>query len=193
MLTSIHPLGERARHNRWAVTVVALTAGSIGAGAAVGWLLGLLGSTLDTGGWSWTVAAVAVLGAGLGDLAGVPPPGPRRQVNEDWIGSYRGWVYGAAFGAQLGAGAATYVVTWGVWATAVLALLTSSPAAGAMVGVAFGAGRALLPLAAGWIDRPSRLTSFSRTMAAAAAPVARLEAVGLIAVAIAVVAIGAGG
>ncbi|MFP3916150.1 MAG: hypothetical protein ACLFWM_14825 [Actinomycetota bacterium] len=187
MLTSIHPLGERARHNRWPLTAGAFVVGAVGAGSLGGALLGASGSFLPGGDWRWVVMAAAILAAGAADLAGVRPPGPRRQVNEDWIGSFRGWVYGAAFGAQLGAGLATYVVTWGVWATALVALVSGGAVPGAMIGAAFGVGRSLFPLAAGWIDRPSRLTSFSRSMARAATPVAR--AVGL---AFVVIAVGTG-
>ncbi|MFG0265699.1 MAG: hypothetical protein ACF8AM_11210 [Rhodopirellula sp. JB055] len=112
------------------------------------------------------------MAAGL-DLVKLRPPGPHRQVNEDWIGAFRGWVYGGAFGAQLGAGAATYVVTWLVWALAVSAVAVGDPLGGAIVGAAFGVGRSVFPLAAGWIDRPSRLTAFNRSMAAVAVPVTR--------------------
>jgi hypothetical protein len=188
MLSSIHPLGERARHNRWGVTVSAFVVGAVLTRTAGGALLGWFGSLLPDGDWRWPTALVVVVAAGVADLVRITPPGPHRQVNENWIGTYRGWVYGAGFGAQLGSGFSTYVVTWGVWATALLAVLTATPTGGAVVGAAFGLGRSVFPLAAGWIDRPSRLTEFSRRMAALAAPVARGTAVALIAVALAVTA-----
>lgn len=181
MLTSIHPLGERGRHNRWAITAAAFTFGAVVVGAGIGALAGLAGSGF-TGTWRWAAIGGAALLAGILDIARITPPGPRRQVNEDWIGTFRGWVYGIGFGAQLGAGAATYVVTWGVWATLVAAFFSSGAAAGAVIGATFGMGRSLLPLMAGRIDRPSRLTSFNRRMAALASPVARGVAIGFIAV-----------
>lgn len=107
-------------------------------------------------------ATFAVL-AGILDLT-VAPPGPKRQVNETWIGQYRGWVYGGAFGAELGVGVATYIVTWLVFATLLGAMLTTSPIGGALVGGIFGVGRSLALLAAAWVDRPSRLTIFHRVM-----------------------------
>ena len=185
MLTSIHPLGERARQNRWAITVTAYVIGAVGAGAAVGAVLGWFGSLLPGGDWRWAAAVLAVGLAGLLDLVRATPPGIKRQVNDDWIGTYRGWVYGGGFGAQLGVGVSTFVVTWGTWATWVLSILSGGPAAGAIIGAVFGFGRSVFPLAAGWIDRPSRLVSFSRTLAAAAAPVARITAAGFIVVALA--------
>ncbi|HEX7098880.1 MAG TPA: hypothetical protein VF377_06535 [Acidimicrobiia bacterium] len=185
MLTSIHPLGERARDNRWAITVTAYVIGAVAAGTAVGAGLGWLGSLLPGGDWRWAGAVFVVGVAGLLDLVKIKPPGLKRQVNEDWIGTYRGWVYGGGFGAQLGVGVSTFVVTWGTWATWVLALLSGGWLAGALIGAVFGIGRSIFPLAAGWIDRPSRLVSFSRSLAAAATPVARITAVGFIAVALA--------
>lgn len=172
MLSSIHPLGERARGNRWGVTVTAFTLGSLSAGAVVGGTLGLIGSGFamrdDLG--LLTLGALAVVAGGL-DLAGVKAAGPSRQVNERWIGSLRGTVYGFGFGAQLGAGVATFVVTWGVWAVFIAELLSGSVASGALIGAVFGLGRAVAPLAAGWIDRPSRLTRFNATLANLARPV----------------------
>jgi len=171
MLSSIHPLGERARGNRWAVTVSAFTVGSTASGAVIGALLGLVGSTMrpreDLA--LLVVGSLAVIGGGL-DLLGVRVPGPSRQVNERWIGSLRGTVYGFGFGAQLGAGIATFVVTWGVWVVYAAELLAAAPFRGAVIGAVFGLGRAVAPLAAGWIDRPSHLTRFSGVMARFARP-----------------------
>jgi hypothetical protein len=79
------------------------------------------------------------------DVSSVRPPGPRRQVNEDWLGTYRDWVIGFGFGAQLGAGVSTYVMVWATWALLISALFVGLPGAGAM-GVMFGAGRAVLLL-----------------------------------------------
>src|SRR5690606_40940656 len=182
MLSSIHPLGERARHNRWTITATAFVVGAALAGATVGGLLGLVGSFLPGGPWRLFASVAIVVAAGAADLAGVAPPGPKRQVNEDWIGSFRGWVYGGAFGAQLGAGVSTFVVTWGVWAVGALSLLSGGWRTGALIGLVFGLSRSVFPLAAGWIDRPSRLTAFNRAMAQAAGPVARTAAIAFIVV-----------
>lgn len=170
MLSSIHPLGERSRHNRWWLTVTFFTFASVLAGSVVGAGLGYAGSlALDwmSTGAAFTTTAVVAMAAGLLDVAGVSPPGPSRQVNEHWIGTFRGWVYGGAFGLELGLGFLTYIVTWGVYATYAAAFLTASPVSGAAVGVVFGVGRSLLLLAAGYVDRPSRLTSFNRGLASA--------------------------
>ena len=136
MLSSIHPLGERGRHNNWMITVGAFTIASTMVGAIAGGLLGQVGSAMGAAvdpGFLLVGTAVIAVAAGALDLARIRPPGSERQVNESWIGHYRGWVYGGAFGAQLGTGVMTYVVTWGVYATFAAALLTASPIGGALV------------------------------------------------------------
>src|ERR1700682_4900336 len=111
MLASINPLGERARGNRGAWTVAAYTGAAVAAAATVGAVLGGLGglgAAVVGAGWSAAVLGLVAIGAGLVDLV---VPGrlltSRRQVDEDWMVRYRGWVYGAGFGAQLGAGVVT--------------------------------------------------------------------------------------
>lgn len=193
MLSSIHPLGERSRHNSWVLTATFFTVGSILAGAVVGLVLGLAGSFAlsDATATSTLVAtATAALLAGVLDVAGVTPPGPSRQVNEHWIGAFRGWVYGGAFGVELGLGFLTYIVTWGVYATYAAALLSASPIAGTVVGATFGFGRSLLLLAAGYVDRPSRLTSFNRVLVSAGPVVRRSAAAAFTVGGIAVIVVG---
>jgi sulfite exporter TauE/SafE len=182
MLSSIHPLGERARNGRWGITVSAFTLASLAAGALVGGGLGVVGAALP-GDMSATTritgTAIVFVVAGVLDMVEVRTPGPTRQVNEHWIGYYRGWVYGAAFGAQLGAGVLTYVVSWGVFATLAAELLTGSVTAGALVGMFFGFGRSITLLLAGRIDRPSKLASFHRRMAALGPHLRRLSALAI--------------
>jgi hypothetical protein len=75
-------------------------------------------------------------------------------VNEEWLGRYRGWVYGAGFGFQLGLGVATIVATAAVYSLLVVAALTGSPAAGAILGATFGLLRAVPVAAAGRVRSP---------------------------------------
>lgn len=185
MLSSIHPLGERGRNNRWAITVSAFTFGSVLTGASVGGALGYLGELTISGlteGPALALTGAAAVAAGLLDLMRFEPPGPERQVNEHWIGHYRGWVYGGAFGAQLGLGVLTYVVTWGVYATLLAEILTGSPVLGALVGAVFGIGRSITVIVAGWVRRPSQLTSFHRQIARIG-PSVRTVSAGLVGVA----------
>ena len=107
MLSSIHPLGERARGNRWWITVAAFTVAATAGGCALGAAVGAIGwaaARLDA---SVAVRAVVAVAAFAGVVIDATRwPGwlwrPRRQVDENWLQSYRGWVYGAGFGAQLG-------------------------------------------------------------------------------------------
>ena len=143
------PLGERGRGHRWGTTVAWYVVGSTFGGAAVGTALGVLGRLL-TSVASSSLAAPIALAAGLaaGAALDVGPgrsrlPTPRRQVNEEWLSRYRGWVYGLGFGVQLGAGFLTVVSTSAVYGAFLAALLGGSIAGGLAVGTAFGLARGL--------------------------------------------------
>ena len=194
MLTSITPLGERGRAGRWPVTVAAYVLGSCLGGLAVGALAGLLGQLLplERGpvGTAATalLAAVAVL-ALLVELRVLPqPPTWQRQVDEDWLHRYRGWVYGVGFGAQLGAGLVTIVTSTSLYVALLLALLTGSVPGGAAVGLVFGLVRALPVLALGRVHTPAQLTSAARRTAALEPLDRRAVAAGLAVAALAAVA-----
>jgi hypothetical protein len=113
-------------------------------------------------------------------------PSLRRQVNEDWLAIYRGWVYGIGFGAQLGVGLATIVTSAAVYATAATALLCSKPLIGALIGALFGALRALSLLPARTVHDVAALGALHRRLGRAEAgvrhAVALLESVLLVAV-----------
>src|SRR5436190_8225709 len=142
MLTSITPLGERGRGNRWGVTLTALILGGLAGGAAIGALAGGLGATLlgatAVDARLGLIAAALAIGVAL-DLGayGVPLPTVRRQVNEDWLREYRGWVYGLGFGLQLGAGGATIVSASAVYVTFLCSFAAASFGTGALIGAAF--------------------------------------------------------
>ena len=167
MLTSITPLGERGRGQRWGVTATALTVGHLVGGAALGApLAGLalgIGALGDTSDSSVAIAiALAATLAVLGDLVGVALPG-RRQVDERWLNTYRGWVYGLGFGVQLGLGFVTVVNTLlFVVVVATAPLLGPGPAFG--IGVVYGAGRAAMALLNGRIRSIEQLKALHRRL-----------------------------
>jgi hypothetical protein len=151
MLSSISPLGERARQQRWVVTVSAYTAASTLAGALVGGALGAIGAASFDGRSVrsiLTFVIVAAIGLAIDlRLIRTGVPGLRRQVNEDWLARYRGWVYGAGYGFQLGAAFATIVSSSITHLVFAAALLSGSTGAGVAIGATFGLARALPILA----------------------------------------------
>src|SRR5947209_9804309 len=139
MLASITPLGERSRGFHWGLTAAAFAIGAVTAGAVAGALGGAVGSLTPSGAWR-DAAALALLVVAVGfDATPLRRhlPSMRRQVNEDWMARYRGWVYGVAFGAQLGAGVLTVVTSAAVYAAAAGAVLCGAAGLGAVVGAAF--------------------------------------------------------
>ena len=145
MLTSISPLGERARGNRWSLTVTWLVAGTLAGGAALGAVLGAAGRALPVAlDESWRLSALVLAGFATAawDLKVRRFP-VHRQVNEDWLTAFRPWVYGWGYGLQLGAAIVTAVNTALVPMFMLAALLTRDPVSGMLVGAAFGAARGL--------------------------------------------------
>jgi hypothetical protein len=130
--------------------------GGAAAGTAAGFVGGLLQAAAPAGrGVLWIAGVTALAGAAVDaglTRALVPAgrlPGPRRQVNEEWLTTYRGWVTGVGFGVQLGLGVATIVSTAAIYALLFVAALSGSPGAGGLIGLTFGVARAL-PLLAAW-------------------------------------------
>ena len=163
MLTSITPLGERGRGNRWAVTTTAYAVGCALGGATTGLVLGSVGALLPALP-VLLLAGVLCLLAAAADLAPGRLPVGRRQVDERWLGRYRGWVYGVGFGYQLGLGVVTVVTSAATFAVLAVALLTQSPVAGAVVGLVFGSARALPALLVRDVDTPARLRQLARSV-----------------------------
>ena len=182
MLTSISPLGEQARGNRWAVTAAAYLAGSLLGGASLGALLGFVGP-----GPLPLAAAAACALAAAADLAGLLPRG-HRQVDEDWLTRYRGWVYGLGFGYQLGLGVVTIVTSASTYAVLALALCSGSPWVGAVIGGTFGLVRALPLLSLRRARTPASLRGIGRRLDGLAAWAGRATAVLLAGAAAALVA-----
>jgi hypothetical protein len=142
MLTSITPLGERSRGNRWAVTTTAYALGCALGGATTGVVLGAVGTALPRLPVLLLAGLACLLGAAADLVPGRRHVG-RRQVDERWLGHYRGWVYGAGFGYQLGLGVVTIVTSASTFVVLALALLTQSVGAALLLGTVFGAARAL--------------------------------------------------
>ena len=162
MLGSITPLGQRARGFRFWPTATAYVVASALAGTAVGAALGSLGAPI-LGSLSWTLrVAILCAGAMVGvaldlGLAGSRLPTVHRQVNEEWMQRYRGPVFGAGFGFQLGAGVVTIVTTSAIYATLLAEALAGNVALAALIGLLFGTARAFPILAVSRVHEPRQL------------------------------------
>lgn len=177
MMTSITPVGEMARQQRWWMTTVAYLVGSLVGGLAIGSLLGLVSvavrSVVSAPVAVALLAAVAVAGL-LADAGHLPLPTWHRQVDERWLTSYRGWVYGVGFGLQLGTGVATIVTASATYVVLAAAVLSGSVLAGAAIGATYGLVRALPVLGFARVRTPARLRDAMRRVETWRDPAARI-------------------
>jgi hypothetical protein len=86
-------------------------------------------------------------------------PTVRRQVNEEWLYRYRGWVYGIGFGFQLGLGVATIVTSSAVYVTLLGAFLTGSVKLGALLAGTFALARSATVVVTFPVKTPGRLVA----------------------------------
>jgi hypothetical protein len=162
MLSTLTPLSERARGRRWGWTAGWYLAGAVFGGAGLGVLAAAGATAVGAVGPPsvavWSAVAVLALAGFAADRGLVAPiPHHRRQVNEHWLDQFRSWFYGFGFGAQIGFGLATYIMTTGVYLTILLGAATGHPVQAFAVGVLFGTVRgAAVGLSAG-LDRPERV------------------------------------
>lgn len=168
MLSSITPLGQRGRGMSWKRTVVGFWVGAMASAAAVFSVAGGIGALIGLDRLSPWIPLGVVVAAAILDLAKVRPPGPHRQVDENWLGRYRDWVTGVGFGAQLGLGFVTIVPSWGYWSILAAATAVGLPAA-TLIGVAFGIGRSLLLVMARRVGSPTALVDLMRRFTGAEA------------------------
>jgi hypothetical protein len=85
-------------------------------------------------------------------------------VDERWLGTYRGWVYGLGYGLQLGCGLVTIVSSATVYLWIAAAVLSGSVTTGAVLGAVFGAVRGLVLLTGAGLDSPDGLRRFHRRL-----------------------------
>lgn len=177
MLSTITPLAEAGRGRRYGVTAAWFVVAAGVGGAALG-ALGAIGAavveSMGLAAEDRVLVALVVVAVAAGfdaDLVSPRLPHHRRQVNEVWLDQFRGWVYGAGFGVQIGAGLATYIMTAAVYLVVVLGALSARPWAAVGLGVAFGSARGLAVLAGASVTTPERLVTLHRRLDAWREPV----------------------
>jgi len=167
MLSSIHPFGERSRNNRFMTTAIAHVLGSTLGGLVLGVLASTVGAlVLAVVPISSTVRISLVVLAAFGATVLEAThrermlPTRTRQVDENWIQQYRGWVYGGGFGAELGFGISTIITTTLIHLLVLTMVLIGDPVSGGFIGALFGAVRGATVLTAARVDSPEQLRAF---------------------------------
>lgn len=173
--------------------------GSTFGGGALGVVGGLaawfLNATFDPASSVRTIVVVVAAMTALGFEATNRErllPSRTRQVNENWIQTYRGWIYGGGFGAELGFGLSTIITTSLIHLLVVSMIFVGSFAAAFSLGLTFGVVRGATVLFARGVDSPEALRSFhhrldtfrTRSHSGAVASLALVSVIGLTAMVI---------
>ena len=194
MVETIGPTGHDGGRRTTAAACATFALGAVVGGVVTFGSLGALGSLLWASGQGVALAVAAGLAglAALGEAGGVRiVPQIRRQVPEPWRRIMPLPLAAGLYGVLLGLGFTTFVLTLAVWVLAGFSVALGSPVVGALVGVAFGIGRAvpvvaMAPLAErptgvrlreAMSERPGILRSFRFADACALAACALLVAV----------------
>jgi hypothetical protein len=138
-------LGD-ARRGATLVASATFALGTLLGGALTFGSLALLGSLVggEVAGLREGLGAALALAAAIADWRGVRiAPQIRRQVPERWRWTMPLPLACALYGVLLGLGFTTFVLAFAVWALAGISFASGDPLLGVLVGVAFGAGRAL--------------------------------------------------
>ena len=146
MVETLGGARERVGTRGVAASCATFALGALAGGALTFTALAALGATLG-GARSTTALVVTVviaLAAALGEALGIRVvPQIRRQVPESWRRTMPLPLAAGLYGVLLGLGFTTFVLTLAVWALAGIAVAIGSVQAGLLIGLGFGAGRAL--------------------------------------------------
>jgi hypothetical protein len=163
VLSSLNPVSETARGNRFWVTACWYVGGAVAGGSALGAACAV-GATafgrLQPGATvTWSIALAGAAVAVASDSALVPRTLPvhPRQVDERWLGRYRRWIYAGGYGVQIGSGFATYIMTGAVYLTALLAVLSGGARDAVAICMTFGLVRGLGVLVTARVRTPVEL------------------------------------
>jgi hypothetical protein len=140
----IETIGGPRRHVRGSCAAFAL--GALLGGAATFGLIATVGQAVhgSAGRLLVLAAPLVALAAAIGEARGSAiAPQVRRQVPEHWRRTLPLPLAAGLYGVLLGLGFTTFVLTFAVWALAAVTFAIGRPELGLVVGLAFGAGRAL--------------------------------------------------
>lgn len=177
MLSQISPMAEAGRGRKFGRTASWFIAGAVLGGLTLGCGIAAGSAAFAATGVSTASATAILIGAALvcgavdSRVFGFAPPFVCRQVNQDWLLTYRSWVYGGGFGWQIGAGLTTYVMTAAVPLMIIVGVLGADPWIALALGAAFGLVRGLAVLLGTRLRTPAALTEFHRRFDALAEPV----------------------
>jgi hypothetical protein len=190
MVETLAPAGYAGRLRTTLVACATFTAGALVGGVITFGGLGLLGELLGAGGTgAAAVAAVIAVAAAIGEARGVRiVPQVRRQVPESWRRILPVPLAAGLYGVLLGLGFTTFILTFAVWALAAVCVALGDPALGAVLGLAFGAGRALPVIALAPIAESDRGNAAHAAMAERPAILRGLRAADAVALAASAVA-----
>jgi hypothetical protein len=145
MVETLAPAGYAGRLRTTLVACLTFTLGALAGGVLTFGGLAKLGAALGSGGTTAAVVAAALaVAAAVGEARGTRiVPQVRRQVPESWRRVLPVPLAAGLYGVLLGLGFTTFILTFAVWALAAVSVALGDPALGAVLGLAFGAGRAL--------------------------------------------------
>jgi hypothetical protein len=168
MVETLAPRGYAGRLRTTLVACATFAAGALAGGVITFAGLAVLGRALGAGGTvAVAVAAAVALAAAVGEARGARiVPQVRRQVPESWRRVLPLPAAAGLYGVLLGLGFTTFILSFAVWALAGVSVALGDPALGLIVGLGFGAGRALPVIA---------LAPLAATEAGAAAHAAMAE------------------
>jgi len=193
MVETLAPAGYAGRLRTTLVACATFTLGALAGGVATFGGLALLGEALGAGGATATaVAAVVAVAAAVGEARGVRiAPQVRRQVPESWRRVLPVPLAAGLYGVLLGLGFTTFILTFAVWALAAVSVALGDPVLGALIGLAFGAGRALPVIALAPVAETDRGNAAHAAMAERPSILRGLRAADAVALAACALAIGA--
>jgi hypothetical protein len=142
MVETLAPSGYSGKLRTTAIACATFALGALAGGVVTFGGLALLGEQLGAN--APLVAAAIALAAAAGEARGARiMPQVRRQVPESWRRVMPVPLAAGLYGVLLGLGFTTFILSFAVWALAGISVALGDPQTGLLIGLAFGAGRAL--------------------------------------------------